>query len=70
MMTTQLSTIGGGYRCGSAYCDMFVMVAELRGAVERVDEQGHLMRIPAFRILELADRFGRYVADDRKPPVR
>lgn len=55
--------VGGGYSCGPGYCDQLAMVAELTGSVERVDAEGHVMRVPAFRVLWAADRFGQYAAD-------
>ncbi|MBK9030782.1 MAG: hypothetical protein IPL61_05485 [Myxococcales bacterium] len=47
------------YRCGASYCDEFLIVATLTGrTVERLDDLGHVHRLPVFEIKELGDRFG------------
>lgn len=52
---------GRSYTCGPTYCDHFVIVAELTGrTVDRVDELGHVRRLPVFAIRALGDRYGVY----------
>lgn len=47
------------YRCGPAYCDVFVVVAKLTGrTVDRVGEGGFVFRLPVFEVVEMADRYG------------
>lgn len=50
-----------GYSCGTTYCDVFVIVAELTDrTVQRIDEHGYTHTLPVFTIKELGDRFGSY----------